>query len=83
MVSSKGTLVYKESTSKDAINRPASCSQIILANSKGSFKISSLEFKCCNKGTKKFVHLQVPVLGADKIGFNLEKPLNKWFVYFR
>ena len=31
MVSSRETLVNKESTSKDVINKPASCSQIILA----------------------------------------------------
>ena len=43
MASSRGTLVNKESTSKDAINKPASCSQIILANSKESFNVNSLE----------------------------------------
>ena len=57
MVSSRGTLVNKESTSKDAINKPASCSQIILANSKGSFRVNSLEVRCCNKGTKNFTHI--------------------------
>ena len=75
MVSSRGTLVNKESTSKDAINQPASCSQIILANSKESFKVNSLEVRCCNKGTKNFAHLLVPVLRADKIGLDLGKPL--------
>ena len=50
MVSSSGTLVKKESISKDAINKPASCSQIILANSKESFTVNSLEVRCCNKG---------------------------------
>ena len=43
MASSRGTLANKESTSKDAINKPASCSQIILANSKESFNVNSLE----------------------------------------
>ena len=51
-----GTLVNKESTSKDAVNRPASSSQIILANSKESFKANSLEVRCCNKGTRNFAH---------------------------
>ena len=70
MVSSRGTLVNKESTSEDAINKPASCSQIIFANSKEFFKINSLEVKCRNKWTKK-----VRVLRADKINLNLGKPL--------
>ena len=43
MASSREKLVNKESTSKDAINKPASCSQIILANSKESFNVNSLE----------------------------------------
>ena len=43
MASSRGKLVNKESTSKDAINKPASCSQIILADSKESFNVNSLE----------------------------------------
>ena len=68
MVSSKGTLINKESTSKDAMNKPVSCLQIILANSKESFKVNWLEVRCRNKGTK-------PVLRADKIGLNLGKPL--------
>ena len=33
MVSSRGTMVNKELKSKDAISKPASCSQIILGNS--------------------------------------------------
>ena len=57
MVSSRGTLVNKESTSKDAINKPASCSQTILANSKESFKVNWLEVRCRNKVTKNFAHL--------------------------
>ena len=57
MVSSRGTLVNKESTSKDAINKPASCSQTILANSKESFKVNWLEVTYRNKGTKNFAHL--------------------------
>ena len=64
-------LVSKESTSKDAINKPASCSQIILANSKESFKVTSLEVRFRNKGTKNFAHLSVPVLREDKLGLNL------------
>ena len=56
MVSSRGTLVNKESTSKHARNKPASCSQIFLANSKESFKVNWLEVRCCNKGTKNFAH---------------------------
>ena len=56
MVSSRGTLVNKESTSKDAINKPATCSQIILANSKESFKVNRLEVRIRNKGTKNFAH---------------------------
>ena len=75
MVSSRETLVNKESTFKDAINKSASCSQIVLANSKESFKVNSLEVRCCNKGIKHFSHLWVPVLRADKIGLNLGKPL--------
>ena len=54
MVFSRGTLLNKESTSKDAINKPASCSQIIFANSEESFKANSLEVRCRNKGTKNF-----------------------------
>ena len=57
MVSSRGTLVNKESTSKDDINKPASCSKIILANSKESFKVNSLEVRCLYKGTKNLAHL--------------------------
>ena len=57
MVSSRGTLVSKELTSKDAINNRASCSQISLANSRESFKVSSLEVRWSNKGTKNFAHL--------------------------
>ena len=56
VVSSKGALLNKESTSKDAINKPASCSQIIFANSKESFKVKSLEVRF-NKGTNNFAHL--------------------------
>ena len=56
MVSSRGALVNKEPTSKDAKNKPASYSQIILANLKISFKVNSLEVRC-NKGTKNFAHL--------------------------
>ena len=56
MVSTRGTLVNKESTSKDALNKQASCSQVILANSKESFKVNSLEVRCRNKGAKKFAH---------------------------
>ena len=65
MVSSRRMLVNKESASKDAINKPASCSQIILAKSKEFFKVNSLKVRCCNKGTKKFAHLQVPLLRAE------------------
>ena len=43
MVSSRAALINKEPTSKDAINKPASCSQIVFANSKESFKVNSLE----------------------------------------
>ena len=75
LVSSRGTLVNKKSASKGAINKPASCSQIILANSKKSFKVNWLEVRCCNTGTKNFALLEVPVLRADKIGLNLGKPL--------
>ena len=57
MIFSRGTLVNKESTSKDAINKAASCSQIILADSKESFKVNSLEVRCRNKGTKNCPHL--------------------------
>ena len=67
-------MVNKESTSKDVINKPASCSQMILANSKESFKVNWLEVRCCNKGTNNFSHLEVPVLRAEKIGFHLGKP---------
>ena len=52
MVSSRGTLINKESISKDSINKPATCSQIILANSKESFKVNWLKIGCRNKGTK-------------------------------
>ena len=38
MGSSRGTLVNKEWTSKDATNKPASCLQIILANSNNPSK---------------------------------------------
>ena len=57
MVSLRGTLVHKDSTSRDAINKPASCSQIIFVNSKESFKVNSLGVRCRNKGTKYFAHL--------------------------
>ena len=57
MVSSRGTLVNKESTSKYAINKEASCFQIVLANSKESFKVNSLEVSFRSKGTKNFAHL--------------------------
>ena len=42
MVSSRRTLVNKESTSEDATNKPTSCSQIIkkIANSEESFKVN-------------------------------------------
>ena len=56
MVSSRGALVNKESTSKDAINKPASCSQITLADSKESLKVNSLEVRYRNKGTKNFAY---------------------------
>ena len=70
-----GTLVNKELTSKDAINKPASCSYIILANPKESFKVKSLEVRCRNKETKNFTHLEVLVLTAGKTGVNLGQPL--------
>ena len=57
MVSSRGTLVNKEPTPKDVIDKPASCSQTILANSKESFKVNWLEVTYRNKGTKIFAHL--------------------------
>ena len=57
MVSSRGTLVNKELTSKDTVNKPGSCSQIILANLKEILKVNSLEVRCCNKRTKNFAHL--------------------------
>ena len=75
MVSSRGTLVNKELTSKDTVNKPGSCSQIILANLKEILKVNSLEVRCRNKRTKNFAHLRVSVLRADKIGLNLGKPL--------
>ena len=40
MVSPKGTLVNKQSKSKDAINKPVSYSQIVLANSKELFQVN-------------------------------------------
>ena len=57
MVSSGGTWVNEESTSKDAINKPASCSQTILTNSNKSLKVNRLEVICRNKETKNFAHL--------------------------
>ena len=57
MVSSGGTWVNEESTSKDAINKPASCSQTILTNSNKSLKVNRLEVICRNKETKIFAHL--------------------------
>ena len=75
LVSSRGTLANKKSISKDAINKPASCLQMILANSKESFKVNWLEVRCCNTGTTNFAHLEVPVLRAGEIGLNLGKSL--------
>ena len=57
MIPSRVILANKNTTSKDAINKPASCSQIISANSKESIKVNSLEVRYRNKGTKNFTHL--------------------------
>ena len=57
MIPSRVILANKNTTSKDAINKPASCSQIISANSKESVKVNSLEVRYRNKGTKNFTHL--------------------------
>ena len=54
MVFSRRALADKESTSRDAINKSAFYLQIILANSKETFKVNSLEIACRNKGTKTF-----------------------------
>ena len=67
MIPSRGILANKKTTSKDVINKPASCSQIISAKSKESFEVNSLEVRYRNKGTKNFTHLY-------KIGQNLGKP---------
>ena len=41
-------MVNKESASKDAIDKPTSCSQVISANQKEFFKVNSLEIRWCN-----------------------------------
>ena len=57
MIPSRGILANKKTASKDAINKPASCSQTISANSKESVKVNSLEVRYRYKGTKNFTHL--------------------------
>ena len=66
-------LMNGEFISKDAINKSASFSHIILSNSKLTFKVKSLEIWCRNKGTRNFNNLKVYVLRVDNIGFNLGK----------
>ena len=79
MVASRGTLVNKESISKDVINKPVSCSQIILANSKESFKVNSLEVRCRNKGTKN-LHKRLPFCKV-KIIFKTFNRLKNYFSF--
>ena len=53
----KGDVGKQRVDIKDAINKPASCLQVILANLKESFKVNSLEVRCRNKGTKNSAYL--------------------------
>ena len=49
--------VGKQGVDTQRSHKLASCSQIILANSKKFFKVNSLENRCRNKGTGNFPHL--------------------------
>ena len=73
MVSFKGILVNKESTSNDVMYRLESCFLISSANENVSDTVCLLIVNSLSKGTKNFAKLYVDVPIADRIGRKEDK----------
>ena len=67
IVSSRGVLVKRESTSRLPIKNSKSCSTVSSAQANESFIVYSLLVKDFKVGTRNFANLWVGVLVADKI----------------
>ena len=74
MVSSKGILVKRESTSRLAIYSWESCFRISSAKANESLTVNSLDVKGAKMGTKNLASLYAGVPIADKIGRNGGQP---------